>query len=399
MNVEWVKRQINDICLVTDYVANGSFAALRENVQYQENDGYAIVVRLADSTKGWRGNYKFVSEAAYRFLKKSSLIPGDLVMSNVGEPGNMFVVPDLGRPMTLGPNSVLLRCNLEKCLNQFLFYYFSSHVGRSQINSISEGVAQKKFNKTAFRALNLLVPPLSEQQRIVTLLNEAFDGIATAKANAEKNLQNARAIFESHLQETFTEQREGFEETTLGKVCNFIGGSQPPKSVFMQNKTAENIRLIQIRDYKSDKHLVYIPRSLARRFCDANEVMIGRYGPPLFQILRGLEGAYNVALMKAVPDEKRLTRDYLFYFLKHSAILEYVIYHSSRAAGQIGLTKDTLEPYPIFLPTLDKHFELVERTMELEVEAQRLESICQQKLTALSDLKKSLLHRAFSGEL
>ena len=80
--------------------------------------------------------------------------------------------------------------------------------------------------------------------------------------------------------------------------------------------------------------------------------MIGRYGPPIFQILRGLEGAYNVALMKAVPDESKLSRDFLFYFLKHSAIQKYVIYHSERAAGQEGLNKDTLEPYPIALPSL-----------------------------------------------
>ena len=182
-------------------------------------------------------------------------------------------------------------------------------------------------------------------------------------------------------------------------MCDFIGGSQPPKSVFTPTKTAENIRLIQIRDYKSDKHLVHIPRALARRFCDVDDVMIGRYGPPLFQILRGLEGAYNVALMKAVPDESKLSRDYLFYFLKHSTILEYVIYHSSRAAGQIGLTKDSLEPYPISLPSLARQCEIVAAITELQEETQRLESLYQRKLTALDELKKSLLHHAFSGAL
>jgi type I restriction enzyme S subunit len=92
------------------------------------------------------------------------------------------------------------------------------------------------------------------------------------------------------------------EEMTLGKVCEFVGGSQPPKAVFEKVETSDNIRLIQIRDYKSDKHIVYIPKSMAKRFCNATDVMIGRYGPPLFQILRGIDGAYNVALMKAVPD-------------------------------------------------------------------------------------------------
>ena len=127
--------------------------------------------------------------------------------------------------------------------------------------------------------------------------------------------------------------------------------------------------------------------------------MIGRYGPPLFQILRGLDGAYNVALMKAVPDDAKLMRDYLYYFLKHPAMLSYVIYHSERAAGQIGLTKDTLEPYPISLPPLNEQYKIISSTIELEKQTQRLESLYQSKLTALDELKKSLLHKAFAGVL
>jgi type I restriction enzyme S subunit len=111
--------------------------------------------------------------------------------------------------------------------------------------------------------------------------------------------------------------KAGWEIKTLGDVCDFIGGSQPPKSCFEYVETPENIRLIQIRDYKSDKHIVFIPRKLAKRFCKSDDVMIGRYGPPVFQILDGLDGAYNVALMKAVPETSKLERDFLFYFLQN----------------------------------------------------------------------------------
>jgi type I restriction enzyme, S subunit len=268
-----------------------------------------------------------------------------------------------------------------------------------EIYRLGTGATFPNISSSALADLKLLIPPLPEQQRIVGILDEALDGIATAKANAENNLQNARALFESHLQAVFTQRSEGCAEHTLGDVCKFIGGSQPPKSVFSKTKTTDNVRLIQIRDYKSDKHLVHIPRSQARRFCKANDVMIGRYGPPLFQILRGLEGAYNVALMKAVPDETKLTRDYLFYFLKHSSVQQYVIFHSERAAGQSGLNKATLEPYPIALPSLSKQTEIVETIGELEGAVERLESIYQSKLDALEAFKKSLLHQAFSGQL
>lgn len=240
---------------------------------------------------------------------------------------------------------------------------------------------------------------LEQQKRIVAILDEAFEGIAKARANAEKNLQNARELFESYLQEVFTRRDKGWSVKTLGDVCSFVGGSQPPKSVFTAKNSPNNVRLIQIRDYKSDKHLVYIPRSLAKRFCNADDVMIGRYGPPLFQILRGLEGAYNVALMKAVPVESEISRDFLFYFLKHPAMLRHVIYHSARAAGQIGLTKETLEPFPIAVPSLADQKKIIGAIITLESESKHIASTYEQKLTALDELKKSLLQKAFAGQL
>jgi len=285
----------------------------------------------------------------------------------------------------------------KQFIPEFLFFFLLSK--KEELVAQATGNAQPNISQIKIKNTNVPILSLPEQQRIVGILDEAFEGIASAEANAEKNLQNARAVFESQLSTVFTQRGEEMVESTLGEVCVFVGGSQPPKAVFSKTKSADNIRLIQIRDYKSDKNVVFIPRDQARRFCNVDDVMIGRYGPPLFQILRGLEGAYNVALMKAVPDEAKLSKDYLFYFLRHSKILEYVIFHSARAAGQIGLTKETLEPYPISLPSLKDQKAIVENTKELESETERLASIYERKLAALDALKKSLLHQAFSGAL
>ncbi len=317
---------------------------------------------------------------------------GDILLSVRAPVGPVNFATD---EICIGRGLAAIRCSPE--LNRNFLFYQLLHL-QPEIAG-KEGAVFASINKSEIEALPLAFTPLPEQQRIVGLLDKAFEGIATAKANAEKNLQNARTLFESHLQAVFTQRGPGWVETTLGNVVEFVGGSQPPKSTFSKTQGADNIRLIQIRDYKSDKHVVFIPRAQARRFCTADDVMIGRYGPPLFQILRGIEGAYNVALMKAVPDETKLSREFLFYFLKHSAILQYVIYHSSRAAGQIGVTKETLEPYPIALPPLAVQKTVVDKIQELDAETQRLARIYEQKLAALEELKKSLLHRAFSGEL
>ena len=106
-------------------------------------------------------------------------------------------------------------------------------------------------------------------------------------------------------------------------VCNFEGGSQPPKETFKSEIQDGYIRLIQTRDYKADKFLTFIPIHSTRKFCTKQDIMIGRYGPPVFQILRGLEGAYNVALMKAIP-KSNILNDYLYYFLKQEFIHMYI---------------------------------------------------------------------------
>ncbi|TMO21485.1 restriction endonuclease subunit S [Pseudoalteromonas sp. S4741] len=139
----------------------------------------------------------------------------------------------------------------------------------------------------------------------------------------------------------------------LGSVVTFIGGSQPPKSTFKYELEDGYVRLLQIRDYKSDDNLTYIPESSTKKFCSKDDVMIGRYGPPVFQILRGLEGAYNVALMKAQPSEK-VDRDYLFYFLKQEKLFRLIDGLSQRTAGQSGVDMNALKAYPMLLPPLEE---------------------------------------------
>jgi type I restriction enzyme S subunit len=331
----------------------------------------------------------------------AKLLPKDSVMIALnGQGKTRGTVAILRTEATCNQSLVsIYPCETSRLLPEFLYAYLHGRYQEIRRITGDSGNDRRGLNMDLIRNIRVPIAPLPEQQRIVSILDEAFEGIATAKSNAEKNLQNARAVFESHLNSVFTRRGNGWEKSSLGEVCKFIGGSQPPKSVFSKMKKADSIRLIQIRDYKSDNNVVYIPRAQARRFCNADDVMIGRYGPPLFQILRGLEGAYNVALMKAAPDESRLSRDFLFYFLKHSAILQYVIYHSERAAGQIGLTKETLEPYPIALPSLADQQKVIERIVELETGTQRLASVYERKFTALEALKSSLLHQAFTGQL
>ena len=135
-------------------------------------------------------------------------------------------------------------------------------------------------------------------------------------------------------------------------VCDFIGGSQPPKSTFVNYPKEGYIRLVQTRDFKTDKFPTYIPLNSTTKFFSKKDIIIGRYGPPIFQIFRGiLEGAYNVALMKAAPKEL-VINEFLYYFLTQKNVFEYVDKLSARTGGQTGVDLASLYKYPINLPNL-----------------------------------------------
>ena len=139
---------------------------------------------------------------------------------------------------------------------------------------------------------------------------------------------------------------------TFKNFVDFIGGSQPPKSTFEYSPNEDNIRLIQIRDYKTDKFMTFIPRSKAKRFCNKDDVMIGRYGPPIFQILRGLEDSYNVALMKAIANPDLMLNDYLYYLLQDGELLRMLESLSDRTCGQDGINMYELNCYIVGIPPI-----------------------------------------------
>lgn len=190
----------------------------------------------------------------------------------------------------------------------------------------------------------------------------------------------------------------GWEWKKLGEIADFQGGSQPPKDQFSSIPLEGYVRLIQIRDYKSDENIIYVKKESVRRFCNETDIMIGRYGPPVFQILRGLNGAYNVALMKTVFDEKIIDKDYLYFFLQNPNIQNYIIGLSQRAAGQSGVNKDALEKYPFPLPPLDEQKRLVSLLDTLFAKIDRSIELLDENIAAADALLPSALNTVF-GEL
>lgn len=175
----------------------------------------------------------------------------------------------------------------------------------------------------------------------------------------------------------------------LGDVVTFQGGSQPAKKYFSNDKSEGMIRLIQIRDYKNDNFITYVPKELCRRFCDVDDIMIGRYGPPIFQILRGIEGAYNVALIKAIPNEEIINKNYLYYFIKNEHLFKLIDGLSQRTSGQTGIDMDVLKKYIIPIPNLTEQEKIAEILSTLDEQIENTEKLIQKN----QELKKGLMQQ------
>ena len=185
--VEW--KNIGEICYISDYVSNGSFASLRENVQYKNEPDYAILVRVADYSCGFDASkFVYIDEHAYNFLAKSSLDGGEIIMSNVGSCGLLFRCPKLDRKMSLAPNAILIKSDYI----DFLYYWLGSNTGQEEIKKITSKSAMPKFNKTEFKKINIPIPSLEEQTRIVGIL----DTFTSAIDNLKEQIAQRRKQYE-----------------------------------------------------------------------------------------------------------------------------------------------------------------------------------------------------------
>ncbi|MCA3176848.1 MAG: restriction endonuclease subunit S [Burkholderiales bacterium] len=284
---------------------------------------------------------------------------------------------------------------------KYLFYLMTSEGYKDFIAALSDGANINNLTFEKLKVFSVPVPPLTEQHRIVAILYEAFESIAIAKANTEKNLQNARVLFESHLESIFTERGEGWVEKRLGDVCaifstlvdprkeDFIdlihvgaGNIQSQTGVFVDLKTAREEGLI------SGKFLF-----------DESMVLYSKIRPYLMKAARpDFNGLCSADMYPLSPLHNQITRDYLFHLLLSKPFTDYAIRGSARA-GMPKVNREHLFEFRAWLPRVKKQMEQTAILDALHDETQRLAYLYQKKLTALDDLKKSLLHQAFSGAL
>ncbi|MEN9440637.1 MAG: hypothetical protein RLZ33_713 [Bacteroidota bacterium] len=298
--------------------------------------------------------------------------------------------------------------NDDEILMNFLnlqILYLNDH-----IYSLSRGTAQRNLDVSAFRNIEINYPKsLKEQQHIVAILDEAFAAIDQAKANIEKNIQNAKELFQSKLNEVFSQQREDWEIVQLGELASFRNGMN-----FSKNGKGEKIKIVGVRDFQNG---FYVPNdSLSEVILDGsiNDIDLLKEGdiiavrsngnPQLIGrtlLAKNITGkvCHSGFTIRIRLNSNKIEPEYLCQFLKIQETRKKLV-ESGNGVGIKSLNQGSLSNLLIPFPKSTNEQLKIKKNLDFfSEETKKLEVNFQNKLENLDELKKSLLQKAFAGEL
>ena len=404
MKAGWQAKTLGETCQIA---RGGSPRPIQEFITDDPNG--VNWVKISDATASGKFIYETKEKIKPSGVSRSRLVkPGDFLLSNSMSFGRPYIMQTTG----CIHDGWLVLSGYEQCFDQsFLYHLLGSPVVFEQFDRLAAGSTVRNLNIDLASRVSLPVPPLSEQHRIVAILDEAFDGIATAKANAEKNLQNARALFESHLQAVFTERGEGWVEAPLFELCDIKHGYAFEGEFF---RSAGDYVLLtpgnfyekggyRDRGEKQKYYIGEIPRDYVLKKGDLlvamTEQSAGLLGSPIL-VPESDKFLHNQRLGLVIKKPRvSWTNEFFFHVFNTQAVRKEI--HRTASGVKVRHTSPTKigQVVVAFPGSTTEQGRIVAMLDSLATETQRLESLYLEKLAALDELKQSLLHQAFSGQL
>lgn len=344
---------------------------------------------------------------------------GDVLLAKITpcfENGKLGIAANLRNGIGFGSSEYIVLRPTPAVDKEWLYYFLSRQSFRTEGAAHMTGaVGHKRVSKEFIESYPIPVPALPEQHRIVALLDEAFAGIATAKANAEKNHQNARALFESHLQSVFAERGTDWERVTLGTLLERgwveshmdgnHGGDYPRRDEFISEGVPyisanclddERIDMTRAK-YLSPSRAALLRKGIAKN----NDVLFAHnatVGPVAILHTDEPKVILGTSLTYYRCNSKHILPEYLAHYMRSFGFkTQYLQVMRQSTRNQVPITKQ--REFFHVIPPLNEQRRIIGALDGLFANGKRLEAIYQQKLAALDDLKKSLLHQAFSGQL
>ncbi len=398
MKEGWQTRTLGEIC---DIERGGSPRPIQEFITTAP-DGINWI-KIGDATASGKYIHKTEEKIKTEGAKRSRKVyEGDFILSNSMSFGRPYIMKTTG---CIHDGWLVL--HQPKVNPDFLYHVLGSDLVFNQFDRLATGSTVGNLNIGLVKSVEIPVPPLPEQYRIVTLLDEEFAGLATAKANAERNLQNSRALFESRLESVFAKRSPEWVEKQLGDFCSFENGDRGTNYPSKSARTAIGIPFINAGHLSEDgidlEKMDYISRE---RFDLLSNGKI-RKGDILFCLRRSLgkfasvgnltEGAIASSLVIIRPN-RIVLNDFLAAYFRSQLCAE-MISRFKNGAAQPNLSAQSLRNFIAPIPPLAIQESVVEQLSGLRAETQHLTRLYERKLAALEELKKALLHQAFNGDL
>jgi type I restriction enzyme, S subunit len=368
--------------------------------------GYPYVtVRDIENDQIDFANCKFISATDYQQLLKNGCRPhqGNVLFSKDGTVGKVALI-DYDKDFVVLSSLAIVRPDSERIRPAFLKWMMKSPAFLDEAVGKKTGVAIRRIILRNLKSIPVPVPPLSEQQRIVGVLDEAFEGIATAKANVEKNLQNARALFESYLQSVFTQRGNGWKQKTLEEIATTFGrGKSKHRPRNAPHLYGGRYPFVQTGDIRNADHFItehsqtYSEAGLAQsKLWPKGTICITIAANIAETAILGFEACFPDSVIGVVANPKEADVGFIEYLLQS---FKARIQAMGKGSAQANINMGTFENERFPFPSVVKQKQIVSTLDQLREQIQRLAILYERKLAALEALKKSLLHRAFTGEL
>jgi len=396
--MRWEVKPLGEVC----DIQNG-FAF--KSKDYSESG--ARVIRIGNVQKGIIGDKspRFMELNRLSEFSRFQIHENDILISLTGDVGRVGQFPVHLLPALLNQRVGRFENIDSSSINsEFLFQVLNSDWFEKLVIESSEGAAQMNSSTKKIKGISIPIPPLEEQERIVEVLDEAFAAIDKAKANIERNLTNARELFQSRLNDIFSNPFEDWEVKPLGEVCTFKSGGTPSKS--KPQLWGDGIPWISSKDMKSDSILetqdsvtLEAVGQGTRAVKPGTLLIVVRSGILMRKIpiaLTGVDATFNQDI-KALIVNSELSSEFLFWFLKGSepTLLKLV----TRSATVHRLETSVLTSFQIPIPESQEREAIVKTASLLNRLKKKLETKYLTELDNLEELRQSILEQAFEGKL
>jgi len=401
MKQGWVEKKLGDVC----DIFNGA-TPLRGQKEYWEGGVINWFTVKDIRQQGRTINHTDQKISQLGFDNTSiKLLPARSVLlcctASVGE----YAITNIELTTNQQFNGLVVK-NSDQLLPEYLFHFSSTL--KSILLSVSGKTTIDFVSMTKLKNVEISIPPLEEQKQIVAKLDQCFEAIDKARANAVKNLENAKELFQSKLNDIFSQKGEGWVEKKLGDVCSLIKRGIPPK--YIETGGIQVVNQKCIRNHKVNltlarRHNIVLKSVSQEKLIQIGDVLVnstgvgtlGRVAQVRDSIISDTTVDTHVTIVRPIPDLFFI--DFFGYVL--IKIEDEITKSGEGASGQTELARTKLQNnFIVSYPTsLEEQKQIVKILDSLKKQTQSLESKYQQELNSLEELKKSILQKAFEGEL